>query len=114
MDQATLDTLRDRLETERRSLVRELEEMGMDPETGAPSNVEFEHGFADSGQATAEKAGLLSIAENLVTTLREVKDALGRMDAGTYGVCERCGTQIPFERLEARPQASLCVACKTR
>jgi RNA polymerase-binding protein DksA len=114
VDQATLDTFRHRLETEREDLVRELKDMGVDPVTGAPADVEFEHGFADSGHAAAEKAGLLSIAETLVTTLREVGDALERMERGTYGVCQNCSTQIPAERLDARPQASLCMTCKTR
>lgn len=37
--------------------------------------------------------------------------ALVRMDAGTYGVCARCGRAIPAERLEIRPSALTCVAC---
>lgn len=41
----------------------------------------------------------------------EVVAALARVDAGTYGVCARCGRPIPAARLEARPMATLCVAC---
>jgi len=37
--------------------------------------------------------------------------ALVRLDAGGYGVCERCGRQIPADRLAVRPAARTCVAC---
>lgn len=114
MDQATLKQLRTRLEEERGALVQQLQDMGVNPETGAPEADRFDHGFADSGQATAEKANLLSIAEGLLETLGDVNGALERIEEGTYGTCERCGQEIPPERLEARPHASLCVTCKQR
>jgi RNA polymerase-binding transcription factor DksA len=41
----------------------------------------------------------------------DVEHALSRFDDGTYGSCEVCGRSIPFERLEAIPQARHCVAC---
>lgn len=43
----------------------------------------------------------------------EVEAALGRVDAGTYGVCASCGRGIPAARLEARPFATRCVDCAT-
>ena len=43
--------------------------------------------------------------------LAELDSALRRLDAGTYGVCERCGGPIPEARLEARPTARTCVTC---
>lgn len=114
MDQAMLDTLRHRLDEERRNVVGQLVDMGVDPETGAPQSVSFEQGFADSGQATAEKVRVLSMAEGLIETLREVDAALDRMDKGDYGRCEACGAQIPTERLDARPVARLCVSCQRK
>ncbi len=44
----------------------------------------------------------------------DIRDALDRLDGGTYGSCERCGNAIPIERLEAIPHARHCVACSTR
>lgn len=41
----------------------------------------------------------------------EVAEALRRVDDGTYGICVRCGQPIPAARLEARPMATMCVAC---
>jgi RNA polymerase-binding transcription factor len=114
VDQQTIDTLRHRVEKDRENLIVQLTEMGVDPTTGTPDSVEFEQGFADSGQATAEKARILSIAEGLVESLREVEAALVRMDSGTFGRCESCGKDIPPDRLDARPVARLCLECKQR
>lgn len=114
MDPDTLASLRAQLEQEQGELEHQLKELGISPETGAVSDVEFEHGFADSGQATAEKARLLSVAESLLDTYREVKTALMRVEEGRFGKCESCGEEIPIERLEARPYARLCVRCKQR
>lgn len=114
MDQATIDDLRRRLDDERANVVSQLVDMGVDPDTGAPDTVTFEQGFADSGQATAEKARVLSMAEGLVETLHEVDAAIARMNDGTYGRCESCGVEIPAERLDARPVARLCMDCQRR
>lgn len=46
--------------------------------------------------------------------LDEVDAALGRVAAGTYGVCEGCGRDIPPARLEARPFARHCVSCAAK
>ena len=46
--------------------------------------------------------------------LAEVDAARERLDAGTYGVCERCGKAIDRERLQARPTARLCITCASR
>lgn len=114
MDGTTITELRRRLDDERATLVDQLTEMGVDPETGQPNDVTFQEGFADSGQSTAEKARVLSIAEGLLETLHEVDAALDRMEKGTYGTCETCGSPIGDERLEARPFARQCMDCKRR
>ncbi|QLD11798.1 TraR/DksA family transcriptional regulator [Microbacterium oleivorans] len=46
--------------------------------------------------------------------LAEVEASLARVADGTYGVCVRCGREIPAERLEVRPHATMCVACASR
>ena len=43
--------------------------------------------------------------------LREVDEALARLDGGEYGECESCGEPIGRARLEVRPEARLCIAC---
>jgi DnaK suppressor protein len=44
--------------------------------------------------------------------LREVMQALRRMDDGSYGSCAHCVEQLPIERLEVLPQAALCMGCQ--
>jgi DnaK suppressor protein len=44
--------------------------------------------------------------------LREVRGALGRIDAGTFGICAGCEESINPKRLAALPWASLCIACQ--
>ncbi|MDB5962223.1 MAG: TraR/DksA family transcriptional regulator [Massilia sp.] len=43
-----------------------------------------------------------------------LKRALAKFDDGSYGECEECGNPIGFSRLQARPEARLCIACQTR
>jgi len=43
--------------------------------------------------------------------LREIRDALRRIDDGTYGTCASCGNPIAEGRLAARPSTTLCVTC---
>lgn len=43
--------------------------------------------------------------------LQEIRDALARIEAGTYGVCERCGGPIGEKRLDAIPDTRFCVRC---
>lgn len=49
--------------------------------------------------------------DQLQALLVDVTRALEKLDDGSYGGCDRCGTVIPPERLEILPWASLCVRC---
>jgi len=64
---------------------------------------------ADMGTETFEREKDLSILEQVEAELADVEHALRRLDDGTYGTCEVCGTVIPEERLEAMPAARLCL-----
>lgn len=44
----------------------------------------------------------------------QVRDALARLDEGTYGTCRNCGRPIGEERLEVRPHAAFCVDCEKK
>ena len=56
---------------------------------------------------------LLTLSEREREKLNEIEEALERIDEGVYGECESCGETIPDGRLEVRPQALLCVPCKS-
>jgi DnaK suppressor protein len=67
---------------------------------------------ADTGTKTFEREQEISLANNILERINQVERALERLDAGSYGWCERCGNPIPVERLAAFPSATLCVSCK--
>lgn len=110
MDQGQLDTLKGALEEELVAVERQLEEHGS-PADSETVEVDVDEGFADSAHATAERSQTLAIVEQLHEHRLEIKAALVRMEDGTYGKCENCGQDIPFERLEARPASTLCMTC---
>jgi DnaK suppressor protein len=103
-------TLRDRLQEEHERLVDQLRQLGIGP----GGRLDFDDGFADSGQVTAERGEVEALGGTLLDTLRENEDALRKFDAGTYGQCESCGNQIAEARLEAMPAARLCINCASR
>ena len=55
-----------------------------------------------------------ALVERAARDLRQVEAALGRLDAGTYGLCEACGLPINPARLQALPWAALDVECQQR
>lgn len=56
----------------------------------------------------------LALEKRLVESLNEIEHALQKYEAGTYGLCDDCGKAIEQARLEAIPQAILCLSCKER
>ena len=50
-----------------------------------------------------------TLTENSEQVLSEIDQALKRIEDGTYGTCGACGKEIPAERLEVYPWASLCI-----
>lgn len=56
----------------------------------------------------------LALEKKLRATLTEIDHALEKYEAGTYGLCDSCGQPIEQDRLEALPQANLCLSCKAR
>jgi DnaK suppressor protein len=65
--------------------------------------------IADSATETYMRELDGGLEENADHLLAEIGAALGRIDDGTYGVCESCGRAISIERLEAVPYATLCI-----
>ncbi len=58
-----------------------------------------------------ERAQLAALIVEAEGQLAELDRARSRLEAGTYGECERCGGRIAEERLMARPGVRVCVAC---
>jgi DnaK suppressor protein len=96
---------------QQRSLRRELDDLGADPDADEVA-FDADAGFADRSHSTEERERVLTMARSLRTNLREVERALGKLDEGSYGRCERCGNPIGEERLDAIPWTPLCIDCK--
>ena len=66
----------------------------------------------DQASADMEQALRLRLRNRENLLVKKVDEAIARIDAGTFGECESCGEDIEIRRLEARPTATLCIACK--
>lgn len=69
---------------------------------------------ADVGSNTFERDHEMSMVKNARENLELVEEALKRIEAGSYGICESCGQPIGKMRLQAFPRATLCMECKQR
>ena len=110
------DLFRERLTGERERVNAEIDDLGA--EIAAFGEGQQDQGagvanhLADVATDMMEQERDLALIANLRDRLRDIDQALERLDAGTYGQCQRCGTPIGAERLDARPFATLCINCK--
>jgi len=69
---------------------------------------------ADAGSDAYDRDFALSLLSQEQDALYEIEEAIKRLDAGTYGVCEMSGKPIPHARLEAIPFARFTVECQSQ
>jgi RNA polymerase-binding protein DksA len=72
----------------------------------------YDNHLADTATETYDRELDYTLEENSEHVLAEIDAALTRIENGTYGKCTNCGKQIPEERLEALPWATLCIDCQ--
>lgn len=113
METVRLEKFRELIDAEREDVRRQLSDLGADPDADSFEGKDFDFGFADSAQSTAERNRVLVVVEGLRERLADINVALDKIAAGTYGSCERCGNEIGAERLEALPHTRLCTDCKS-
>jgi DnaK suppressor protein len=82
----------------------------MTDETG--EDAVYDNHLADTATDTYDRELDYTLEENSEHVLSEIDAALRRIDDGSYGQCTNCRRQIPEERLEARPYATLCIDCQ--
>ena len=66
----------------------------------------------DRASLESERNLTLRIRDRERKLRNKIEEALARIEAGTFGICEVCGEDIGAERLEARPVTTLCINCK--
>lgn len=107
--------LKVQLDNEKARLLTELEALENDARTseegreGSPFNKREEE-----ASESLELEKRLAMEKQVRDNLTAVEHALEKFDDGTYGLCDSCGKPIGEGRLEALPQASLCVECKAK
>lgn len=118
MDKKKVASFKKNLSEEKVRLEKELREIEVgnlnqsQSETSGENS--YEDHFADSGTATFERERDLSLDRNARDILARVRQALDRIENGTYGICTHCGKEIDLARLEALPYADLCIVCKKK
>ncbi|MBQ6781451.1 MAG: TraR/DksA family transcriptional regulator [Treponema sp.] len=112
MDKEFVEQMKTKLQEQRRTILNSL----------ATQNADYKS-LVSSGDTTGDVIDVASdvidgqLLESLGTQdanrLKMIDNALDRIKQGKYGMCLKCGKEIPRERLEALPYAFMCVDCKT-
>ncbi len=107
--------LRARLESEQKRLREELDQL----ENNVRPAEERREGspFGKREEEATESLELerrLALEKQVTDRMAEVEHALHKFEEGSYGLCDSCGQSIASDRLEALPQAALCVDCKSK
>ena len=68
----------------------------------------------DRASFESERSTLLRIRDRESYLIRKIKEALDRIEDGTFGICELCEREISIERLKVRPVTTYCIKCKTK
>lgn len=106
------ETARSRLDEERERLTRTLADL-QEQSAAQKESLQEQSGYdqhqGDIGTETFEMEKDASIIESVQAALEDIVVAAGRLDAGTYGQCQRCAEPIGDGRLEAMPAARYCM-----
>jgi len=68
----------------------------------------------DAAGDSEEKELIFGLTDNEKVMLDSIESALHKMEHDNYGICERCTTKIPTERLKAMPYARYCIQCQPK
>lgn len=98
-----------RVESQLRSLEAQDEGASQQDETGELSG--YDQHPADVATLTFEREKDLALEDSLKGELEQIEMALAKIEAGTYGACDRCKKPIDERRLEVLPYATLCITC---
>ena len=109
-----MDRAAELLAAERRQALQRLAGLTRDFDTvvaaSRDTNADDEHD-PEGATIAFERSQIGALARQARHHLDEIDAAVARLEAGTYGTCEQCGTPIDEERLAARPAARTCIRC---
>ncbi len=105
MDEKQSEAIKARLEKALRETLAELERLEEKLE------VEVEYGLGEGDPNIYEREMNMALRRRSRRKVKSLNEALKRFEEGTYGNCEICGGDIGAQRLEALPEARLCINC---
>ena len=116
MNQELIEKLKQALEAEKKSLQKELESFATeDPKLKHNWDTKYpnrEDGDKDEeADEVQEYDNKLSLEYSMELKLKDVSNALEKIEKGGYGICENCGKKIDEKRLLACPEAKTCLRC---
>ncbi len=107
------EKIRKKLEEDRRRLTAELEHSATEASHARQDSDGSPFGKREEeADVTYEMGRRASLETHIRNQLHEIEEALEKLDNNTYGLCTMCGKPIDPARLEALPQATLCLKCK--
>ena len=116
MDKEFTEEMKQKLQKERQEIRKRLGHLGAEDEHVKDDfHSKFpEYGDKDEDNATevAEYLDNLSLEGNLEQRLKEIDEALEKIEKGKYGYCNNCHKEIDSERLKINPAAKVCVNCQ--
>jgi DnaK suppressor protein len=108
-DDRDLEAVRRELETRRNRTRERLGVLAQRPERG--SALGFGKRVGDGTTEAVSRLTDIGVGDSLERSLARTERALAKLDDGTYGICDACGTPIAPGRLRALPEGVLCVSC---
>ncbi len=117
MNKKTTKELKEKLEAQKNALQKELENFATEDKNLKHNwNASYPNRENGNMEEEADEAqeydNLVSLEHSLELKLKDVNLALEKIEKGKYGKCEKCGKRIEEKRLEAVPEAKLCMKCK--
>lgn len=110
MKQEDIDYFRDLLTLRLEELLNQADETV----SGMTSAKENFPDPTDRATLEADRNFMLRIRDREHKLIKKIKQALERIENGTFGICEDCDNEISIERLKARPVTTQCIECKTK
>jgi RNA polymerase-binding protein DksA len=117
LDNQTLAEIKAALLTEKKKLLEELNLVSNSSQADEKHETKFPE-YGDKPDENAQEIDgyttNLATGKILEESLRDIENALARIEEGSYGICKYCQKEINPKRLLARPVASACVECKSK
>jgi RNA polymerase-binding protein DksA len=111
------EALKKALMAERERLGREIADLDADLSESLEDSSEespYDQHMAETAAVTLDREIDLTLEENARAAISQIDRALQKLETGSYGSCDKCGSPISEERLKVAPFATLCIDCKRR